>query len=177
MMPCPYNWATGNGQTGYSLAKFPQSLSDLPERTLVVDEVLIEEGDQPGGLYFLKRGALIITKADVEIARIAEPGAVFGEMSYLLQKPATAQVTALQETVVHVAENPGMFLLDNPDVLIYVAGTMAKRLESVNRYLVDLKNQFALHREQPGGVDEVVANLMARYPKHERRRVPGDEAS
>ena len=158
------------------MAKFPQSLTDLPERTLEVDEVLIEEGAQPGSLYFLKRGAVVVTKAEIEIARIAEPGAVFGEMSYLLQKPATAQVSALQEVVVHVADNPGSFLLENPDVLIYVAGIMARRLESVNRYLVDLKHQFSTHKDHLGMVDEVLDNLMARYPRHiERRRVPGEE--
>ncbi len=158
------------------MANFPQSLGDLPERTLEVDAVLIEESAAPGSLYFLKRGAVIVTKADVEIARIAEPGAVFGEMSYLLQKPATARVSALQEVVVHVADNPGMFLLENPDVLIYVAGIMARRLESVNRYLVDLKHQFADHKDHLGIVDEVLDNLMARYPKHiERRRSAGEE--
>lgn len=158
------------------MAKFPQSLSDLPERTLEVDEVLIDEGATPNALYFLKRGALIVTKAEIEIARIAEPGAVFGEMSYLLQKPATARVAALQEVVVHVADNPGSFLLQNPDVLIYVAGIMARRLESVNRYLVDLKHQFESHSEHLGMVDEVLDSLMARYPRHiERRRAPGDE--
>lgn len=158
------------------MAKFPQSLSDLPERALQVDEVLIEEGEPPGPLYFLKRGAMIVTKADVELARVAQPGAVFGEMSYLLQKPTTARVTALQESTVHVAENPGMFLLENPDVLIYVAGTMARRLESVNRYLVDLKNHFAASRDGNATADEVLDSLMERYPQYERRRLAGEDA-
>jgi CRP-like cAMP-binding protein len=123
----------------------------------------------------LQRGAVIVTKADVEIARIAEPGAVFGEMSYLLQKPATATVSALQEVALHVAEEPGSYLLENPDVLIYVAGIMARRLEAVNRYLVDLKNQYADRSDHLGMVDEVLENLMARYPRAiERRRVPGE---
>jgi CRP/FNR family transcriptional regulator, cyclic AMP receptor protein len=61
-------------------------------------------GTKTGRLLILRKGAVVIVKDDIEIARVAEPGAVFGELSILLDKPHTAHVRALETSEFLVAE-------------------------------------------------------------------------
>jgi CRP-like cAMP-binding protein len=51
-------------------------------------------------------------KEDTEIARVAEPGAVFGELSVLLDQPHTADVRALETSQFHIA-NAATLLAQN----------------------------------------------------------------
>jgi hypothetical protein len=46
----------------------------------------------PERLLILKEGAVAVVKEGVEIAEVAEPGAVFGGLSVLLDQPHTADV-------------------------------------------------------------------------------------
>jgi len=57
-----------------------------------------------GRLLILKEGAVAVVKEGVEIARVTEPGAVFGELSALLDQPHTADVRALEASQFHVAD-------------------------------------------------------------------------
>jgi CRP-like cAMP-binding protein len=60
-------------------------------------EVLIPEGHDSDGLYVVLHGAVQVSthrdEKDIELARLAE-GEIFGEMSLLTRKPATATVTS-----------------------------------------------------------------------------------
>ncbi len=60
-------------------------------------EVLIHEGHNSDGLYVVLHGAVQVStrkeQRDVELARLSE-GEIFGEMSLLTRKPATATVTS-----------------------------------------------------------------------------------
>jgi CRP/FNR family cyclic AMP-dependent transcriptional regulator len=55
-------------------------------------------------LLILKEGAVAVVKEGVEIARVTEPGAVFGEISALLDQPHTADVRALEASQFHIAD-------------------------------------------------------------------------
>ena len=57
-----------------------------------------------GRLLILKEGAVEVVKDGVEIAKVTEPGAVFGELSVLLDQPHTADVRALKASQFHVAD-------------------------------------------------------------------------
>jgi CRP/FNR family transcriptional regulator, cyclic AMP receptor protein len=57
----------------------------------------------------------VIVKEDVEIAKVAEPGAVFGELSVLLDQPHTAHVRALETSQFLVADAT-TFLAQDPIV-------------------------------------------------------------
>ena len=70
-------------------------------------------------------------------ARVTEPGAVFGEISALLDCPHTADVRALATSQFHVAHPAA---LQDPAALFYVAAILARRLDSANRALVELKS-------------------------------------
>jgi len=80
---------------------------------------------------------------------VAEPGAVFGELSALLDQPHTADVRALETSQFHVAEAADL-LGQDPVALLYVAEVLARRLDGANRALIELKNQ--LQAGQPRSV-------------------------
>jgi CRP/FNR family cyclic AMP-dependent transcriptional regulator len=65
---------------------------------------VLSAASKTGRLLILKEGAVAVVKEGVEIARVAEPGAVFGELSVLLDQPHTADVRALEASQFHVAD-------------------------------------------------------------------------
>jgi CRP-like cAMP-binding protein len=66
---------------------------------------------------------------------VAEPGAVFGEISALLDCPHTAEVRALATSEFHVAHPAA---LQDPATLFYVAAILARRLDGANQAFVTL---------------------------------------
>ena len=82
---------------------FQKSVAALPVVTYQAGETVIAEGSRTGRLLILAKGVVAIVKEDTEIAQVAEPGAVFGELSVLLDKPHTAEVRALETSQFHVA--------------------------------------------------------------------------
>jgi hypothetical protein len=59
----------------------------------------------------------------------------------LLDQPHTADVHALETSQFHVA-NATTLLAQNPIAVLYVATTLAQRLDSANHALIQLKNQL-----------------------------------
>jgi CRP-like cAMP-binding protein len=88
-------------------------------------------------------------KEDIEIARVSEPGAVFGELSVLLDQPHTAEVCALEKSQFHVADAAGLLARD-PMAVLYLATVLARRLDGANHALIQLKSQ--LQAGQPHSV-------------------------
>src|SRR6516225_5113669 len=101
-------------------AAFQNSLADLPLVTYQPGETVIVDGSKTGRLLILKKG-------NVEIAKVAEPGAVFGELSVLLDQPHTADVHTLETSQFHIA-NASALLAQNPIAALYVATVLAHRL-------------------------------------------------
>jgi CRP/FNR family cyclic AMP-dependent transcriptional regulator len=102
-----------------------------------------------GRLLILKEGAVAVVKDGVEIARVTEPGAVFGELSVLLDQPHTADVRALEASRFHVADAATILRVD-PIALLYVATVLAQRLDTANKALLELKRQ--VRAGEPGSV-------------------------
>src|SRR5262249_31681928 len=122
-------------------AAFQNSLANLPLVTYQPGETVIVDGSKTGRLLILKKGAVAIMKGDTEIAQVAEPGAVFGELSLLLDQPHTADVRALETSQFHVANAPTL-LEQNPIAVLYVASVLAHRLDGANHALIQLKSQL-----------------------------------
>ena len=122
-------------------ATFQNSLADLPVVTYQPGETVIVDGSKTGRLLILKKGNVAIVKEDTEIAKVAEPGAVFGELSVLLGQPHTADVHALETSQFHIA-NATALLAQNPIAALYVATVLAHRLDGANHALIQLKNQL-----------------------------------
>jgi len=83
---------------------FKNSLATLPLVTYQPGETVIADGSRTGRLLILGKGTVAIVKEDTEIAKVAEPGAVFGELSVLLDQPHTADVRALETSQFYIAD-------------------------------------------------------------------------
>jgi len=122
------------------IAVFQRKLATLPLVTYQAGETVLSAASTTGRLLILKEGAVAVVKEGVEIARVTEPGAVFGELSVLLDQPHTADVRALEASQFHVADAATTLRVD-PIALLYVATVLAQRLDSANRGLLELKRQ------------------------------------
>jgi CRP/FNR family transcriptional regulator, cyclic AMP receptor protein len=121
-------------------ALFERSLAALPLATYQAGETVLSAASKTGLLLILKDGAVAVVKEGVEIARVTEPGAVFGELSVLLDQPHTADVRALEASQFHVASAAAL-LMQDPISLLHVARNLARRVDDANRALVELKRQ------------------------------------
>ncbi len=136
-------------------------LSDgQPEVRLADGDVLIEEGSTPDRLYVLVSGEVVVEHDGVAFARVDTPGAVFGEMSAVLDRPATATVRAAGEVAVRAVADPVGFLSDAPGAALAVLRTTASRLDGLTQYLVDVKRQFADSAGHVGMVDAILDQLV-----------------
>jgi len=121
-------------------AVFQKRLAALPLATYQAGETVFAAGSKTGRLLILRKGAVAIVKEAVEIAKVAEPGAVFGELSALLDQPHTADVRTLETSQFHVADAASL-LGQDPIALLYVAVVLARRLDRANQALIELKSQ------------------------------------
>ena len=119
--------------------------ADLPEVRHPAGTVLIREGEVHGKLFVLLDGALEISRAGTLITVVDVPGAIFGEMSALLGSAATATVRTARDTRMRRSDDPQGFLDGHPLVARAIATTLARRLDTINGYLVDLRRQYGDH--------------------------------
>ena len=131
------------------LAVFQKTIAALPLATYQAGDTLLTAGSMTGRLLILKQGAVEVVKDGVQIAKVTEPGAVFGELSALLDTPHTADMRALQTSQLHVADAAALLARD-PIALLYVAAVLARRLDGANRAIIELKHQ--LQAGQPNSV-------------------------
>jgi CRP-like cAMP-binding protein len=82
-------------------------------------------------LLILRKGVVTIEKEGTMIAKVTEPGAVFGELSALLNQPHTADVRTLETSEFRVA--PAELLEEDPAALMYVSAILAQRLNLANQ--------------------------------------------
>jgi CRP/FNR family cyclic AMP-dependent transcriptional regulator len=137
-----------------------EQFDDSLKQNLPAGTVLLKQGTRSGKLFILLDGTVDVKREDTLVATINEPGAMFGEMSALLDIDHTANVVAATPvTVYHIADAAG-FLQSDPQVALSVARKLAQRLNTVTTYLVDLKRQYAGHSNHLGMVSEVLASLV-----------------
>jgi CRP-like cAMP-binding protein len=133
---------------------------DAPLLKLAAGSVLLPEGETSGHLYVLKSGSIEVLRGEMQVAVVEEPGAVFGEMSVLLNRPHTATVRALTPIEVHAFDDAGSFLRSNPEIGFHVGRLLAGRLNAATTYLADLKRQFEHQSNHLGMVGEVLDVLI-----------------
>lgn len=145
------------------MTKFPPALAvacaGRTEVDLPAGSELITEGAAGGKLFLLIEGAVKVMRSDVEVARIDEPGALFGEMSLLLGIPQTATVITTSQSRFWAIEDGAAFLRANPEAMLHVSKTLALRVHLLSGYLADLKTQFAEHGDHLGMLHEVACGL------------------
>src|SRR5476649_1882945 len=143
-------------------------LGEREVRRFDVGQLVIRQGERTDCLYFLIEGAVEVLKGDVPVAVASQPGVVFGEMSVLLGEPHTATVRAVKPCSFYIVENPREFLKSSPAMSLFISELLARRLDSLNKYLVDVKHQFEGH-DHIGMVDKVLESLMHRQPRNRVR--------
>ncbi len=145
------------------------TLENHPVQHFAEGDVVLEQGDCTGLLYILIQGTVEVVKDGVKVAKVNEPGAIFGDLAALLGVPHTAAVRVVHGSSFHIVENPGEFLEQHPSVSLHLCKLLARRLDSVNKYLVDVKQQFEGH-DHLAMVDGMLDTLMHRQPRE--RLVP-----
>src|SRR5260370_4834520 len=91
---------------------FQRKLATLPLASYQAGETVLSAASTTGQLLILKEGKVAVVKEGVEIARVTEPGAVFGELSVLLDQPHTADVHALEASQFHFADAASMLRVE-----------------------------------------------------------------
>ena len=143
-------------------------VANFPSRRVAAGEVVMEQDSPSGPLLVLREGEVEILREQVSVAKTSQRGSVFGEMSVLLGVAHTATVRALKPSVFAIIDHPRQFLEDSPKACFLVAGLLAKRLDALNKYLVDVKAQYEGH-DHIAMVDEVLETLMHRQPRSRSR--------
>jgi CRP/FNR family transcriptional regulator, cyclic AMP receptor protein len=132
-------------------------LAALPLKSYGAGETVFAEGTRTGQLLILKSGAVTIAKGGTEIATVAEPGAIFGEMSALLDQPHGADVRTLKPSEFHVADAVALLAQDSV-ALLYVAMVLARRVDAANLALLELKSE--IHAGEPVGlIDNAIGRI------------------
>ncbi|MGB9054571.1 MAG: cyclic nucleotide-binding domain-containing protein [Pseudolabrys sp.] len=135
-------------------SNFQRSLAALPLEYYQTGETVLAEGSRTDRLLILKSGDVAVLKKGVEIARVSEPGAVFGEISALLDCPHTADVRALAHSQFHVVDPVA---LQDPAALFYVAVILARRIDDANQAFVELKSE--IQEKSPSVIDITIKKI------------------
>ena len=125
---------------------------------------VVEQGTPGGPMLVLIQGEIEVLLNKVPVAKISEPGSVFGEMHVLLGGPHHVTIRARKASSFAIIENPSQFLASSAEASLYVAAMLAARLNTLNKYLVDVKQQYEGH-DHIGMVDEVLNTLMHHQPR------------
>jgi CRP-like cAMP-binding protein len=127
-----------------AVTRAPDVFATLPLATYQAGETVFAAGTTTGRLLILRKGAVTVEKEGTEIAKVTEPGAIFGELSALLSQPHTADVRTVETSEFHVVR--AELLEQDPILLLHVAGILAQRLNHANQVLIKLKSEIQLHR-------------------------------
>jgi CRP-like cAMP-binding protein len=135
-----------------------------PARDLDAGVLVLKQDEACDALHILLDGEVEVLRDEIRVAKIATTGAVFGEMSLLLGGPCTASVRTLRPCRFASIPEPRDFLARSPEACLHIAELLAQRIDSLNRYLVDVKHQYEGH-DHLGMVDDVLGTLMHRQPR------------
>ena len=104
-------------------------------------ELLFLEGDDSRDLYILVSGRLEVLKDNKKISEIIEPGAMIGEMSFLLGSRRTATVRAVDEVrAIRIrCDEIDTFLRDYPALAPRITQGLAQRLQETTRVMHGFK--------------------------------------
>src|SRR5229473_1067572 len=130
------------------------------ERKVRAGTLVIHEGGKTGHLFVLVEGRVEVIKGDSVVAVITEPGAMFGEMSVLLDQPHTATVRAASDSVIYQFNDAASFLRDQPAVALLIARLLAQRLNVATTYLADIMQQYAGHGDHLAMVGEILQTMI-----------------
>jgi CRP/FNR family transcriptional regulator, cyclic AMP receptor protein len=98
---------------------------------------LIDQGGKTGKLFVLREGELEVHRDGTLISTTRQAGAIFGEMSLLLETTHSATVLALTDIEVFVIADALRVLEANPAWTLQIARLLARRVEATTALLAD----------------------------------------
>ena len=104
---------------------------------------VLKQGEKKGALLFLCEGSVEVLRDGVRICKVSDRGAVFGEISVLLNVAQTATVRTLEPSTFFVIQEASKFLKTHPDLTYLLAKLLARRLADTSSYLLEIQKQFA----------------------------------
>ncbi len=141
------------------MIEIEKSLKEFPLISLTAGEYLLKESEKTDSIYFLLEGSVKVTKDGYDIAVVSDKGAVFGEMSILLDNEHSASVQCVEDSKFYHIAHPRKYLEDHPRVIWHIAQILGLRLFNLNQYLVDVKSQYEGH-DHLNMVDDVLETLL-----------------
>lgn len=129
----------------------------LQEKKYDANTTILKEGESDNTLYVLKEGSVEIRKNGIKINEVSNPGALFGEMSVLLDVPHTAEVVTLSESTIYSIQNASDFLRNQKEFSYHLSKILAERLQLVNQNLSVLKTQL---KDNVDEVDTVIEKIL-----------------
>jgi CRP/FNR family cyclic AMP-dependent transcriptional regulator len=132
-----------------------------PERTVARGEAIITFGDADPALFVLVSGALEVRRNGVTLAHLTDPGTIVGELSLLLGTRASADVVAVEPSVVRRLDDAEQLFRDVPEFGRHLAVVLARRLHRVTTFMGDLQEQFADRPGTLGLVPTVLQGLLS----------------
>lgn len=135
------------------------SLAALPEVDFAEGDLVLRQDTRTERLLFLEEGAVDIVRDGVTIARVAEPGAVLGDMAVILGQPHSADVWAAAPTRCHVVNDAAALLRAEPALALYVMTVLASRLDAVNGHLIEARKALDDTTPQPGFLAEILEDF------------------
>jgi len=139
------------------LLAFKKSLTSLPVSTFEAGVTVLAAGSTTGQLFILRQGVVEVVRDGLQIATVSEPGAVFGELAVMLNKPHTADVRAVERSEFHVAKASSL-LTGDVAALLYVSATLARRLDAANEVIVEIKRELKSGK-RPGVITKALEKL------------------
>ena len=131
----------------------------LTQREFIDGELIIRQGDPASGIYFIEQGCCMISALQVRQKkrdaaqmdedvrlRVLETGSVIGEMSYYLDLPATASVTACGTVVLQQLSLNDLTRMEQEDPELsnllhrLMAALLSRKLNQQSKTLTALLN-------------------------------------
>jgi CRP/FNR family transcriptional regulator, cyclic AMP receptor protein len=134
-------------------------LTACPTVAFAAGELVLRQGTVTERLLFLCEGAVDILRDGVMLARVAEPGAVLGDMAVILGRPHSADVRAALPSRCHVIEDAARLLRAEPELALYVMTVLAGRLDAVNGLLIEARTRLDDAGPQRGFLAEMLDSL------------------
>jgi CRP-like cAMP-binding protein len=134
-----------------------ERLEDMPSEEFPAGTSILAAGTSTGKLFILVSGTARVSKDDVPLGELSEPGAVIGELSALLGQPHGADVHAVTDCTFRVAD-AAAFLQSDSSAALLVATILARRLDAANTALVEVRKEVAAGKPQ-GAISRALDKL------------------
>ena len=110
--------------------------SIVDEVTASPGRILVKEGDRHQQVYVVESGTVAVEVDGTDVAELG-PGAIIGELGFLLGEPATATVRAVTtvELMVVAHNRFEQVLTETPNLLRAIANELARRLRATDAKL------------------------------------------